>query len=558
MTYSPTTWVNNSAPAISAANLNKIEQGIQDAHLEAVTVEATYADTGVDAYAALQAKATAAAGKVLRIPTGSFKCEGTLVIPANTTIVGYRSRIYDTATHRTLLDCSAGGIEIYGLEIEGAGNTATDANGILVKCVGTDNSPSAPTTVAGPKLINCNLHDAGFYGVLCQYTVGGGVINTEISDIGYAGIMCLSCDNFHVRDSHVHDIEPGSTQAYGIIFTRYVDAASEDDLVPDPRCTNCSVIGCRVENVPLYEGLDTHAGQNILFMGNTITGCKRSIAITASALSGNEDFGPINCTAQANTIVQGKAGNAIMVIGASDGVGSTVEAAQGCVVTGNVIEGGGIAESGINGAIQCRATSGLIVGDNTIRNPAVNGIHFYYDNLNFQCSNNAVQDPHDDVITIPACIAALSSNNTGHIGENSLLRVNGTLGTYVGIRGVYIATDTGCEIGFAHNRITCTAPYSLAANLDITAFPTVLAGFVDLSLTTSVALVESAVTFDKAFTVAPYVTVSHDRGHVGTDAVVGAARSVSTTGFTARISNMDTGAFGANETARLYWHAVGY
>ena len=32
MAYEKTTWVNNSKPAINAANLNKIEQGIADAH----------------------------------------------------------------------------------------------------------------------------------------------------------------------------------------------------------------------------------------------------------------------------------------------------------------------------------------------------------------------------------------------------------------------------------------------------------------------------------------------------------------------------------------------
>ena len=32
MAYEKTTWVNDSEPAINAANLNKIEQGIADAH----------------------------------------------------------------------------------------------------------------------------------------------------------------------------------------------------------------------------------------------------------------------------------------------------------------------------------------------------------------------------------------------------------------------------------------------------------------------------------------------------------------------------------------------
>ena len=32
MTYSPTTWINNSTPALNAANLNKMETGIDEAH----------------------------------------------------------------------------------------------------------------------------------------------------------------------------------------------------------------------------------------------------------------------------------------------------------------------------------------------------------------------------------------------------------------------------------------------------------------------------------------------------------------------------------------------
>ena len=32
MAYKKTTWVDNSAPSINADNLNKIEQGIEDAH----------------------------------------------------------------------------------------------------------------------------------------------------------------------------------------------------------------------------------------------------------------------------------------------------------------------------------------------------------------------------------------------------------------------------------------------------------------------------------------------------------------------------------------------
>ena len=46
MAYTKTAWVNNSKPSISAENLNKIEQGIADAH----AIVATPGDDGKSAY----------------------------------------------------------------------------------------------------------------------------------------------------------------------------------------------------------------------------------------------------------------------------------------------------------------------------------------------------------------------------------------------------------------------------------------------------------------------------------------------------------------------------
>jgi hypothetical protein len=38
MAYTKTTWVNDTTPAINATNLNKIEQGIYDAHTNLITI----------------------------------------------------------------------------------------------------------------------------------------------------------------------------------------------------------------------------------------------------------------------------------------------------------------------------------------------------------------------------------------------------------------------------------------------------------------------------------------------------------------------------------------
>ncbi|WP_313678458.1 hypothetical protein [Corynebacterium stationis] len=48
MAYTKTEWVNDSKPAISAENLNKIEQGIADAHAIVATPGKSAYDIAVD------------------------------------------------------------------------------------------------------------------------------------------------------------------------------------------------------------------------------------------------------------------------------------------------------------------------------------------------------------------------------------------------------------------------------------------------------------------------------------------------------------------------------
>ncbi|MFR4188418.1 MAG: hypothetical protein ACLT2I_00395 [Corynebacterium variabile] len=41
MAYEPTEWVNDASPDVEASNLNKIEQGIKDAHDAAAAAQST-------------------------------------------------------------------------------------------------------------------------------------------------------------------------------------------------------------------------------------------------------------------------------------------------------------------------------------------------------------------------------------------------------------------------------------------------------------------------------------------------------------------------------------
>lgn len=59
MPYTPTAYVDNSAPALSAVNLNKAETGIQTAQAAAETAQATATAAATTAYATSRAVALA-------------------------------------------------------------------------------------------------------------------------------------------------------------------------------------------------------------------------------------------------------------------------------------------------------------------------------------------------------------------------------------------------------------------------------------------------------------------------------------------------------------------
>lgn len=87
MSYTKTTWVANQSPAISATNLNKIEEGVQNAH-EAVGAEGTLysrieftADTSDDVKLGLGETSTAQTTLQYRITLPPDWKEGTEFIP---------------------------------------------------------------------------------------------------------------------------------------------------------------------------------------------------------------------------------------------------------------------------------------------------------------------------------------------------------------------------------------------------------------------------------------------------------------------------------------------
>ncbi|RDU38037.1 hypothetical protein DRW41_00210 [Neobacillus piezotolerans] len=387
----------------------------------------------------LQKALNLGAGKVIVLPNGSsFKISG-LVVPDNTTIVGYGSKLFNDKKHQTLMTIG-NGVKLYGIELQGAGNKKADSKGVGIRIRGAN----ASNYVRNIVIEDCFIHDVGFYGINAEFADNVRISNTVIRDIGFAGVGGLSVRNMHINKSHIKSISPGNKgNAYGVFFSR---KGAESNLKAHPKSTNSSVTDSIIEDIPLWEALDTHGGENIVFNNNTIRNTKVGIAfVNATGKGGKELFGSQKCTAKGNQIEGIGKGYGIVV------AGTPSDYSRGCTIEGNHLLEAGQQGNSISGAIQASYTKGLVIKKNTLVNSYANGLHLYTHNQQFSVTENRVEDVQDSLYKTPSAIAFRSGNNAGTIAGNKLIKKNGKLNSYVSVRGINISTKTNMKLVIGKN-----------------------------------------------------------------------------------------------------------
>ncbi|WP_053368006.1 right-handed parallel beta-helix repeat-containing protein [Bacillus sp. FJAT-27245] len=394
----------------------------------------------------LQKTLNLGAGKVIVLPSGSSYQVSGLVVPDNTTIVGYGSKLYNDKKHQTLLAIGAG-VKLYGIELQGAGNTKADAKGVGISIRGANAANYAKNIV----IEDCFIHDIGFYGIMAEFADHVSISNTVIRDIGFAGVGGLSVRNMHINGSHIKSIKPGNKgNAYGVFYSR---KGAESNLKAHPRSVNSSVTNSIIEDIPLWEALDTHGGENITFNNNTIRNTKVGIAfVNATGKGGKELFGSQKCTAKGNRIEGIGKGYGIVV------AGLPAEHSGGCTIEGNTLKEAGQQGNSISGAIQASYTRDLVIKNNTLVYSYANGIHLYTHNQQFSVAGNRVEDVQDSSYKVPSAIAFRSGNNSGTITGNNLIKKNAKLNAYVSVRGINITTKTNMQLVIGKNTNNCVLP----------------------------------------------------------------------------------------------------
>lgn len=407
-----------------------------------------YGATGdgvTDDSTAIQGALTAGAGGVVIFNSGDYLINSTLEVPANTAIIGYGARIFDTTTHRYLMQITDG-VSIYGLEFEGAGNTAYDAGGILLR----NETGTVSDYDENIKIVDCYLHGAGSGAISLNYVKNVQIDRCTIESCAYFGISFQPGSDVKIDKCVIKDINPGKAgDAYGITFTRQ---ETSDDLTLYPRSSNCTVSNCIIENMDNWHGLDSHAGEYIHFINNIIRDVPTGISLNYTNQGAVYDHCIQNCEVIGNTIEGTGEYPGISVSGAPGVLGTPAEYANNIVIANNNLEDCGEPVVQTSGAILLQRTQGCAVIGNVIKNStAASGICVSADNKGYSLVGNTIIDTHDASYAYPSGVLIYNQYNVGTISGNTFLRINNSLDTYVMERAIYINVGTNCETALGVN-----------------------------------------------------------------------------------------------------------
>lgn len=352
---------------------------------------------------------------------------------------------YVTSSNVTFRD-----LKITGRQYVSGANT--EERGIYV--VGS----SSASYLSNVRVIDCDVNTWGYFGVFMQFVDKYAVRNSDISNIQYAGVGIVSCSRGKVLDNHVKNVV-ANPNAYGIFFSR----VTHDSLVTHPRSKDALCRGNLIEDVTYWEGLDTHGGDGIRFVDNTILRCYLGINIgPAPGTTSTVGYAPHNCCAKGNYVdsekTDGTADRALTLAGMTQtGVpGSPIEYATGLVSMGNTFRRHGLQGVSTGGAVYVESTRGLVMRGDQIIEPSPAGVNLQNDNQNF-CIDVTVTDVWSNSVSVCSAVWVNTVYNTG--------RITGSLGTgtksavtHLNKIGVQIASvaNVSIKIGADHNFFAAT------------------------------------------------------------------------------------------------------
>lgn len=399
----------------------------------------------------------APAGATLYFPPGNYVSNSQININKPLTILGYGATLSTTSTNIAQLNVTASDVTILGLKIVGVGGSyVSGSHGI--KAVGS----SWSTPLRNLTIRDVEVSDQKFRGIYVQYARGVHIDNCYVHNIVYSGIGFWSVQEGSITNCRIQSITNSgyvNNNAYGIELSRN----SLGSLSTDPRTSDIAVIGNTVTDVPTWEGIDTHAGQRLRIIGNTVLRCNYGIAIVGgNGTDGNPAYAPLDVVVENNTIASGVTDGSklagIQFAGATFG-GNPQEYARG-VIRGNTVTGHGndASGTGYQGAIRCHTTRGLSVVNNLVMEPAVAGINLLVNNTAFVCQGNMTFESWTNAHVATAAIVCRDGGNVGQVIGNIHRPTGSKTASVKNQRGLWVATQTNTQVEAHGNYFNVSLP----------------------------------------------------------------------------------------------------
>ncbi len=220
-----------------------------------------------------RAIAACAAGGVLKFFPGTYTVAGQWTINKGCEIDLNGATLYFSTndTNQGVI-VTTSNVEIYNGTINGPQYAALNTSQVGIYAYGVD----ASNYISGLNLHDLEISGWGYSGITSEFIEKFNIERVHAYDIVYAGIQIRSSQDGSVINNKVHDIDSGNVclNSYGIVCTK-----GEGSEAVKPVCKRINVHHNHVWNVKHWEGLDTHGGEQISFVGNQVTNCYTGIMV---------------------------------------------------------------------------------------------------------------------------------------------------------------------------------------------------------------------------------------------------------------------------------------
>lgn len=346
-------------------------------------------DGTTDDTAALQAAHNSGAAEVF-YPAGTYKISGTITVASRQRTRGHLATIQAT-TSAPFFNLPASGTRIKFQGLELVGTMPANNIGTTQLQVGIDSmNATVDTPITHLAIEDCIFDKVQGTAIRLNFVQHFKIRNNVLTNYGYAGIGCLSVRWGLIEGNDLTgtgNLPSYSVNSYGV----YVSASESVQVgtATNPKSQDVMIRGNFVTN-QRWEALDTHVGERISFVNNTVRDClgvgisciyNDTGALSTAPHPQNALLSPRDILIEGNTITYSiidetsTAMSAGIVCRGSVSTDTVNKERCTAIVRGNIVKRYGRKDLSATGGILLGGGTGMVVAGNAILECRVNAIN---------------------------------------------------------------------------------------------------------------------------------------------------------------------------------------